>query len=163
MSFAKYAARVALVVIAAYVSRPPYAQAAIEFLPDLITDQPAAVLDVGCGPGDIARRLAPLVDHVDAVDFSPGMIETGRRLPGGGAPNLRWIVGAVEEAPVDPPYALVTAGDSLHWMDWEIVIARFAECLSPGGVLAIIGRDWEGPPRTSAPREPFRSYPTACS
>jgi SAM-dependent methyltransferase len=57
-------------VIAAYPSRPPYARAAIEFLSELITDRPRRVLDIGCGTGDIARRLAPLVDRVDAVDFS---------------------------------------------------------------------------------------------
>ena len=38
------------------------------------------------------------------------MIEEGRRRPGGDAPNLRWIVGAAETAPLGGPYALVTAG-----------------------------------------------------
>jgi SAM-dependent methyltransferase len=141
-------------VVAAYPSRPPYAQAAIEFLNQLATDRPRRVLDVGCGTGDIARRLAPLVDHVDAVDFSAGMIETGRHLPGGVASNLRWIVAAVEDAPLDPPYALVTAGESLHWMDWGIVLPRLADVLSPNGLLVIVGRDWEGPPAVRARMRP---------
>src|SRR6266487_724269 len=109
--------------IAAYPSRPPYAHAAIEFLSELTTD-PRRVLDIGCGTGDIARRLAPLVDRVDAVDFSAGMIEIGRDLPCGTASNIRWIIGKLEDVPLDPPYALVTAGESLHWMDWEIVLPR---------------------------------------
>jgi hypothetical protein len=46
-------------------------------------------------------------------------------------------------APLDPPYALVTAGESLHWMDWEIVLPRFATSLVPGGVVAIVERDWD--------------------
>src|SRR5438034_129320 len=78
-------------VIAAYPSRPAYADAAIQFLSELITHDPRRVLDIGCGTGDIARPLAPLVDHVDAVDFSAGMITTGQELPGGAASNLRWI------------------------------------------------------------------------
>jgi SAM-dependent methyltransferase len=133
-------------VIAAYPSRPPYAQPAIDFLSGLASDRPRRALDIGCGTGDIARRLAPLVEQVDAVDFSAGMIETGRRLPGGTASNVRWIIGAVEDAPLDPPYALVTAGESLHWMNWEVVLPRLADALSPNGLVAIVGRDWEGPP-----------------
>ena len=86
-------------VIAAYPARPPYAHGAIELLSDLAIDRPRRVLDIGCGPGDIARRLAPLVDHLDAVDFSAGMIELGRRLPGGDAANLSWVLAAVEDAP----------------------------------------------------------------
>ena len=141
-------------VIAAYPSRPPYARAAIEFLSELVTDRPRRILDLGCGTGDIARRLAPFVDRVDAVDFSAGMIEAGRHLPGGAGSNVRWITGAVEDVPLDPPYALVAAGESLHWMDWEIVLPRLAEVLSPTGCVAIIGRDWEGPPAVRARTRP---------
>jgi Methylase involved in ubiquinone/menaquinone biosynthesis len=39
------------------------------------------VLDVGCGAGALARRLASRVSSVDAVDRSPAMIAApGRRL-----------------------------------------------------------------------------------
>ena len=137
-------------VIAAYPSRPPYARTAIEFLSELATDHSRRVLDIGCGPGDIARPLAPLVDRVDAVDFSAGMIKAGGELPGGGTSNVRWIIGKVEDVPLDPPYALVTAGESLHWMDWEVVLPRLADALSPNGFVAIVGRDWEGLPAVRA-------------
>jgi SAM-dependent methyltransferase len=133
-------------VIAAYPSRPQYAPAAIEFLSELTADRPRRILDIGCGTGDIARRLAPLVDRVDAVDFSAGMIQSGRELQGGTPSSLRWIIGKVEDVQLDPPYALITAGESLHWMDWEIVLPRLADALSPNGFVAIVGRDWEGPP-----------------
>ena len=91
-----------------------------------------------------------LVDRVDAVDVSAGMLDAGRQLPGGAAANVRWIVGPVEDVSLDPPYALVTAGESLHWMDWEIVLPRLADVLSPNGFVAILGRDWEGPPAVRA-------------
>lgn len=32
------------------------------------------VLDVACGPGTVALRVAPRVSKVEAIDFSPGMI-----------------------------------------------------------------------------------------
>jgi len=64
----------------------------------------------------LARPLAPLVDRIHAVDWSAAMIEGGRRLPGGDHPNLIWTVGAAETVALVPPYGLVTAGASLHWM-----------------------------------------------
>jgi SAM-dependent methyltransferase len=130
-------------VAEAYPNRPPYPAAVFDTLAGLITDTPRAVLDVGCGTGDIARRLAPRVERVDAVDASAAMIAHGQRQPGGDAPNLRWLVAMIEDAPLAPPYALITAGESLHWFDWETVFPRFAPALTPNGLLAIIGRNWE--------------------
>src|SRR5688572_25907174 len=97
-------------VAAAYRCRPPHPAQTFEILTSLIRDTPRTVLDLGCGDGLIARPLTPLVDRVDAVDISAAMVAEGRRRPGGDHPNLRWIVGAAETAPLSPPYALITAG-----------------------------------------------------
>ena len=138
-------------VAAAYPNRPPYPQAAIDLLAQLAgaaalpPGQERAVLDIGCGTGDVARRIAPLVDRVDAVDFSAAMLAEGRRLPGGDHPDLHWTEGAAETAPLRPPYALVTAGESLHWMRLDVVLPRLAQALAPGGMLAILNRDWDQP------------------
>lgn len=125
-------------VAASYRHRPQYPPETAGILAAAVTDTPRTVLDIGCGTGFLARPLAPLVDRLDALDASAAMIEEGRRLPGGDHPRLRWMVGRVETAPLDPPYALVTAGDSLHWMDWDVVMPRLAAVLSPSGLLAIL-------------------------
>jgi SAM-dependent methyltransferase len=49
-----------------------YADEALRLCPVEATDR---VLDLACGPGTLALRLAPRVARVDGVDFSPGMIE----------------------------------------------------------------------------------------
>ena len=69
------------------------------------------------------------------------MIEKGQSLPNGDNPRLRWLHGRVEDVVLDPPYALVTAGESLHWMDWNVVLPRFHEALAAGGYLAIVEHD----------------------
>ena len=151
-------------VAEAYPNRPPYPEAAIRRLRELAERASVpggterTVLDVGCGTGDVARRLAPLVDRVDAVDFSGAMIAQGQRLPGGDHPHLRWMENAVEEAPLAPPYALVTAGESLHWMAWEVVLPTLRAALAPGGVLALLNRHWDPPPVWARLKPIFAAY-----
>lgn len=132
-------------IVAAYPTRPPYPAEVYERLRALLV-APAVALDVGCGTGDIARRLAPLVDRLDAVDISAGMIAAGQQLPGGDAPNLRWLVGAMEDTPLDSPYGLIVAGESLHWMDWAVVLPRLRAALAPGARLVIVARQEEPSP-----------------
>ena len=96
------------------------------------------ILDAGCGTGFLAREMTGFADRVDAVDISENMIRSAKELPGGDSPRLNWICGAIEEVALNPPYALITVGEALHWMEWEIVLPRFAESLVPRGFLAII-------------------------
>jgi SAM-dependent methyltransferase len=125
-------------VVDHYHLRPPYPDAVFPILAGLVTGSPRVVLDVGTGTGEIARRLAPLVERVDAVDLSPAMIERARRMPGGDSDRIAWTTGPAETAPLRPPYGLVTAAASLHWMEWKIVLPRFRESLLPGGRLACV-------------------------
>ena len=127
-------------VVEAYRHRPPYPQEVFALLASLVLDEPRAVLDVGSGLGDIARPLVELVARVDAVDFSQQMIEKGKQLPNGNHPQLHWIYGKVEEVPLAPPYALITAGSSIHWPAWDVAFPRFHSMLSPHGSLALIYR-----------------------
>ncbi len=133
-------------VAAAYRHRPPYPDAVFEILAGLITDRPSRILDLGAGEGSLARPLAERVDHVDALDISAAMIESGRRRPGGRAPNLRWIIGAAETAELAGPYALVTAGASLHWMAWRPTLLRVARAMTGNAALAIVDQEYRDLP-----------------
>jgi SAM-dependent methyltransferase len=136
-------------VAGVYHRRPPFPAAVVDVLLSLLGDGGGAVLDAGCGTGDLGRLVVDSVERVDAVDMSQAMIDAGRRSAGGDHPGLRWICARMEEAPLDPPYAMVVAGDSLHWMDWDVVLPRLHAALRPGGRLAIVGREWG----TGAPEE----------
>jgi SAM-dependent methyltransferase len=125
-------------VAAAYRFRPPYPAEVFDVLTGLIVDRPRTVLDLGAGEGALARPLAERVDHVDAVDMSAAMVAAGRDRPGGRDPRLRWLIGAVETGALAGPYALVTAGASLHWMATDRVLTRLAEVSSDHAVLAVV-------------------------
>ena len=119
--------------------RPPYPAEVFDVLESLL-QEPTHVLDIGTGEGALARPLIARgrVARLDAVDASAAMIAAGRERPGGGHPGLRWILGAVDQAALEGPYCLVTAGASLHSMSWKRTMARLADVLSEQGVLAVV-------------------------
>ena len=123
----------------AYVNYPPYSAEVFGVLDSLIQDEPRVVLDIGCGTGELARPLAPLVNHVDAVDQSAAMIEIGRTREGGDRPNIRWVCQSAEDFAYNTRYSLIVAGASLHWMDWYEVLPLMADALSERGYLVIVG------------------------
>lgn len=130
-------------IVDLYHHREPHVQEMVKKLAELITDEPSVILDVGCGTGDLTRLLVTgieRVERVDAVDFSQNMIDKGKRLPSSDDPRLNWICGAVEEVALQPPYALIVAGDSVHWMEWDTVFPRFQRMLTPHGYFAMVSR-----------------------
>jgi SAM-dependent methyltransferase len=73
------------------------------------------VLDVGCGAGGFAARLADRADRVDALDRSPVMIAEARRIV---PANVTCLLG--DAATADLPgraYDAVTSISALHHMD----------------------------------------------
>jgi SAM-dependent methyltransferase len=125
-------------VAEAYQHRPPYPDEVFDRLEALMTDEPRRVLDIGAGEGAIARPLASRVERIDAIDISPAMVDAGKRRPGGDQENIRWQVSSIETAELDGPYALVTAGASIHWMPWEETFARIVPHLTPAAQLVVI-------------------------
>jgi trans-aconitate methyltransferase len=127
-------------VVEAYHHRPPYPAATFRLLADLIDRNvsPCCVLDVGCGRGEMSSNLRGVADHIDAVDVSVAMIKAGKRMPYGTDPKIQWIVGKAEEVELNPPYALIVAAASIHWMDWEVTLPRLGRALSHDGYLALV-------------------------
>jgi SAM-dependent methyltransferase len=96
----------------------------------------ARVLDVGCGAGELAAKLAARADHVDAIDRSPAMVELARRaVPG----NVTCVLGDVLSEPLPAAeYDAVVSMSALHHMPLEEALPRLARALRPGGVLAAV-------------------------
>jgi SAM-dependent methyltransferase len=104
------------------------------------------VLDVGCGAGAFAARLAARAAQVDALDRSPQMIEAARRAV---PPNVRCMLGDV--ATTDLPagaYDAITSISALHHMDLTVALPRLAAALRPGGILIAVSHH-----RPELPRE----------
>ncbi|MFK7961880.1 MAG: ArsR/SmtB family transcription factor [Phycisphaerales bacterium] len=97
------------------------------------------VADLGCGTGDAARLLAPLVDKVIAVDREPAMLEAARKRLSD-LDNVEYRTGELLSLPIDDG-ALDAAVISLvlhHVEEPADVCREIARCLRPGGRLLIV-------------------------
>jgi SAM-dependent methyltransferase len=104
------------------------------------------VLDVGCGAGAFAARLAQFSEQVDALDRSAAMIEEARRRTPG---NVNCVLADVLADPLPGrDYDAVVSISALHHMPLGDALPVLAAALRPGGVLAAIAL-----PRLDVPRE----------
>lgn len=95
------------------------------------------LLELGCGTGPTALRLAPQVAQVCATDIAPGMIEIAReRLAADGAGNVRFDTADVKQACSQGPFDAVAAFNLLHLLpDVDAALADIHGALKPGGVF----------------------------
>lgn len=100
-------------------------------------DRRGCLIDVGCGPGTVALRLAHLFESVVGLDADADMlIEADRRTVETGASNARWVRALAEDLPVGlGMFRVATFAQSFHWMDRDRVVAAVFEILEPGGVF----------------------------
>jgi ubiquinone/menaquinone biosynthesis C-methylase UbiE len=97
--------------------------------------EPRRVLEVGCGWGELAERIAQEVGcDVVALDLSPRMVELARER------GLDTVVGDVQKLPFAAGEfdAVVAAWMLYHVPDLERGLAEIARVLRPGGSLVAV-------------------------
>jgi SAM-dependent methyltransferase len=118
--------------------RLPYAPGLAEtFARSLGLDGRGRLLDVGCGPGTVALRLAPLFEAVIGLDPDAAMLDHARlaaeRL---GVGNASWVCQRAETLPGGlGSFRAVTFAQSFHWMDRPLVASAVATMLDLGGAV----------------------------
>lgn len=118
--------------------RFPYAPGLADALVrDLGLDGHGRLLDVGCGPGTVARRLAPLFEAVVGLDPDPGMLAEAARLAAtAGIRQATWVCERAEELPGGLGlFRVITFGASFHWMDRPRVACAVRAMLTADGAV----------------------------
>ncbi|HEY2048405.1 MAG TPA: class I SAM-dependent methyltransferase [Caulobacteraceae bacterium] len=121
--------------------RAPYAEAAIEFAAKRLgLGHNSRIIDLGCGPGTLARRFAPRVAEVIAMDPDADMLAEGRRLATSeGTSNITWMqAGSAELGGLSGAFRGAVMGQSFHWMDRDQVLSDFHRLIEDGGGIALI-------------------------
>jgi SAM-dependent methyltransferase len=96
-------------------------------------------LDVGCGTGLFARRLARRARSVDAVDRAPEVIAAARALSRD-VPNVDYVEADLASHDLgNGRYDYISCIASIHHMPFAETVTRLRDALAPGGVLAIVG------------------------
>jgi SAM-dependent methyltransferase len=130
-------------------ARPDYHPALYQFILDQHTatnGQLDTLLDVGTGPGNVARSLGVHFAHVVGLDPSEGMVCAARTLGGTTSTSepIRFELSTAEDLgtnisqPIQDASAdLITAGNAAHWFDMPRFWATAARVLKPGGSVIL--------------------------
>ena len=128
---------------------------AVETLDDLVAlAAPLAGerwLEAACGPGLIARRLAPHVAHVLGVDATPAMIELARR-EAAGLPNVEFAVGdATALGLPDGAVDGAVARFAIHHVPVPLrLVEEIARVVRPGGRVVLADHVADDDPAAAA-------------
>lgn len=94
-----------------------------------------SVLDLGCGPGQLACAFAAFAGSVLGIDPEPEMLRIARaRAPA----NVTFLEASSYGLTPDwGRFRLVTMGRSFHWMDRAETLRRLDPMILPGGAVAL--------------------------
>jgi SAM-dependent methyltransferase len=108
---------------------------------EILSGLPARVLDLGCGPGLYASRLAELGHECTGVDFSPASIEYAREYAQKAQLHCSYQLEDVREAEFGSGYALVTfifgEFNVFNQEDANQILRKAYVAIRPGGSLLL--------------------------
>jgi SAM-dependent methyltransferase len=93
-----------------------------------------SALDVGCGDGLLACRLAARCRDVTGVDCDSRMIQLARQR-GQNLRNVEFPAFPFDDASFD----FIASDTAIHHMNFEAALMAMSRLLRPGGRLAIVG------------------------
>jgi ubiquinone/menaquinone biosynthesis C-methylase UbiE len=100
----------------------------------------SAVLEIGCGTGQLTERLAAAGLRVTAIDIGASMVAAARQRVSGGAVSFE-VTSFEELAASLASFDLVISATAFHWIDPEVAFSKSARLLRQGGWLALLGTD----------------------
>lgn len=107
------------------------------YLASLVPSDARDVLDVGCGLGRLATRLASPHRRVTGIDLAPGMVARAARRAGA-SPGLHFRCGDFMTLDLPPAgFDCVISAAALHHMPMQAAVDRMARLLRRPGTLVI--------------------------
>ena len=124
--------------------RPAYPDKVINLLRERFgLSEKSRVLDLGCGTGQIALKIAPYVSEVIAVDPQENMLKEGQELADTKQiANIKWMLGESGNLPRISVHIgdinLTVIARAFHWMDREQILKDLYKITKADGGITII-------------------------
>ncbi len=99
---------------------------------DQVPSDARTALDIGCGDGLLARKLASRCDAVLGVDIDRHVIDNAPA-----APNVHLVQADFRD--LDQAFDVVTAVATMHRVPVRDGMAALRTLVAPGGTLAVVG------------------------
>lgn len=109
---------------------------ALDLIEQIPIEAPAAVYDLGCGPGNITRMLAERWPgaKVTGIDTSPEMLAKAAEV----SSDVSWVEDNIADFDPAEPGDVIFSNAALHWLDDHAsLFPGLFSHLNPGGVLAV--------------------------
>jgi predicted TPR repeat methyltransferase len=113
------------------------------------------VLDIGCGRGAFARKLAPFAEHVLGTDISAEAIAQARKLSGG-HPNVAYAQqDMMDSSQQDAAFDLIVVADTIYYLGLrssaglKAMVSTISSRLAPQGLVLIVNHYFFGIDRAS--------------
>jgi SAM-dependent methyltransferase len=121
--------------------RPAYAPALFDRVAERVgLNRDHAVLDLGCGPGQLAMGFARFAGAVTAIDPEPEMLRIAAADAAEAGITIRFIEGSSYDIGPDlGRFRLTAIGRAFHWMDRADTLQRLDGMIEPGGALVLFG------------------------
>lgn len=106
--------------------------AMLSLLPEV---KDAVVLDLGCGSGELCRRLVKMgAESVTGVDISSNMLALAAKEP---LPNITYLNQAMEDVQFEPQsFDLIVSSLAFHYVeDLSALFEKIHDWLRPQGIL----------------------------
>lgn len=120
----------------------------VELMARIPAAEPATVVDLGCGPGNLTRLLAERwpAAHITGVDASPPMVSRARN----DVPGLRFELADLRMWQPPEPVDVLVSNATLQWVPGHLeLLPRLLGQVSPGGWLAFqVPGNFEEPSHT---------------
>lgn len=113
-----------------HIAQEKYVQFLISHIPDGVK----TILDIGCGFGEIAKKLLNMGYQVDCVSPSPFLSRQARELLGGASHIFECYY---EQLQTENRYDLVLFSESFQYIDIEEAIKKTLGLLNQGGYFLI--------------------------
>jgi Methylase involved in ubiquinone/menaquinone biosynthesis len=123
-------------------ARPKCPEKVRDIILNYLGNNPALVVDMGCGTGLSTTIWGSVSDEVIGIEPSADMIKIAKE-KSTDFDNVRFVSAFSDNTGLDNNCAdVITCSQSFHWMNPDLTLNEVSRLLKKGGIFAVYDYDW---------------------